>query len=330
MRTIQWTEYDRLVYTQEIGPFLPKRIFDAHCHLIHNVHHPDLAKDMPMACDPLLGEVDRPYVEQWWRALFPEARVTGLLMGMPTAHGDWRSENEFVAENARGSECPFSLLTHPAASAGELEADVMRLRPAGLKPYMCFVQGKPPEDAAITDMIPESQLAVADAHGLAVTLHVARARGMADPDNLTDIARLTRDFPRCRFILAHCGRCFITPNMEAALEHLPVAENLWLDTSAVCDMGVFLHVFRRYDRTRLLFGTDLVTATGFKGSYVRLGLSWHVCTAEMVSGLKVKATFAAYENLCALLHAARFCGLDEFARQDLFFGNAKRLFGLGD
>ena len=139
------------------------------------------------------------------------------------------------------------------------------------------------------------------------------------------------DYPSCRFVLAHCGRCFITPNMDAALEELPVAENLWLDTSAVCDMGVFLHLLKRYDRSRIVFGTDLVTATGFRGSYVRLGMSWHACTADMVArtgGMPDKTTFAAYESLCALCHAMRFTRLTEQERRDIFLDNAATLFGL--
>jgi tetratricopeptide (TPR) repeat protein len=70
--------------------------------------------------------------------------------------------------------------------------------------------------------------------------------------------RLIKEYPNCQFILAHCGRCFISPNMKDALEGLPIAENLWIDTSAVCDTGVFLELFSRCDISRILFGTDLV------------------------------------------------------------------------
>jgi predicted TIM-barrel fold metal-dependent hydrolase len=323
-----WTETDRQIYDTEIRPWLPDRLFDAHTHLIDNALHPRLAETMPLALDPMLGNIDLPRLEAWWRMLFPEAQVSGLLMAFPTEDVDVAAENAFVARSAEGTPHRFSLMTRPETPAADLEAEVLRWRPAGLKPYLVFARRPDPENAALRDLIPEEQLDVADRHGLAVTLHVAKARGMADPDNLRDIARLVHDFPRCQFILAHCGRCFIAANMEAALEALPVEENLWLDTSAVCDTGVFLHLFRRYDPTRLIFGTDLVTAAGFRGTYTPLGRSWHVITAAQVSGLEARPTFAAYENLRALLLAARHCGWTDRMREDLFYNNAARLFGL--
>ena len=328
MRRVTLTEQDRFIYEHEIRPFLPERLFDAHAHLLRCECHLHLDEELPLTRDPALAPVDLAYLEEWWRALFPDAEVQGLVMGTPTKSGDVEAENRFVAEEVQDTGNRFSILVRPQTPVENLEATIRQLRPAGLKPYMAFTGLDAPNEAGITDLIPEAQLALANEHRLAVTLHVAKPGGMADANNLDDIGRLVRDFPQCAFILAHCGRCFIAPNMETALERLPVAENLWIDTSAVCDLGVFLHLFQRYDRTRVLFGTDLVTATGFRGTYARLGLSWHVCTQGMVSGLEPKATFAAYENLAALLRAARFCGWSEAAIRDLFHENAGRLFGL--
>jgi glutamate-1-semialdehyde 2,1-aminomutase len=154
---------------------------------------------------------------------------------------------------------------------------------------------------------------------------------MADPDNLADISRLINQFPKVQFILAHCGRSFITPNMAAALDALPVAENLWIDTSAVCETGVFLELFSRYDLSRILFGSDLVFASAFRGNYIRLGMSWHGVTPRDVAqniGLESRATFAIYENMRALFHAARFCHVSEDNIQNIFYNNASGLFKL--
>lgn len=333
MRQVRLTDNDKFIYENEIRPFLPERIFDAHCHLMFDEFHPGLDETMPFTRDPMLRNVDLAHAETWWQALFPDAHVAGLLMGTPTQACDWKGENEAVAENVSGSRHRLSIMTHPETPPSELESEILRLKPSGLKPYMVFVGSREPNSASITDLIPETQIALANRHRLSITLHVAKPRGMADPENLRDLTRLVRDYPNCNFILAHCGRCFITPNMEAVLEKLPVADNLWLDTSAVCDIGVFTSLLGGYDRTRLLFGTDLVTATGFRGSYVRLGTSWHACTPEMVArpgGLEAKATFAAYESLCALCHAAKFCRLSEQDLADIFFNNAAGLFNLGD
>ncbi|MBI2433854.1 MAG: amidohydrolase family protein [Candidatus Hydrogenedentes bacterium] len=322
MRNVQLTEFDLEIYEREIRPLLPEQVFDAHCHLLINQFHPRLAETLPLALDPLLNEVDLPWLEAWWRALFPGIEVSGMLMGFPTLDVDMAGENGMVARSANEKGWPFALLVRPEMPAVDLERDIQSLNPSVLKPAQ----------ASITDMLPEEQIALADKYGLAVMLHVSKPRGMADAENLDDITRLIRDYPHCQFILAHCGRCFIPPNMDDALKRLPAAENLWLDTSAVCDIGVFLSLFSRYDRSRILFGTDLVTAAAFRGSYVRLGMSWHVCTDAMVAragGMAAKSTFAAYESLCALCYAVRFLGLSEAERWDLFFQNAAQLYRAG-
>lgn len=331
MRKMCLTEVDEFVYNKEIRPFLPQQIFDVHAHLLKEESHPHLEELKTWAKDPLLYNVDMSNLEQWWRALFPHSTVNGLIMGLPTRDCNIKAENRFVSQSITGKSNRFAILTSPEQRPDKLEREISKLKPAGLKPYLFFAQVDDHQLAHITDFIPEAQIALADQYGLSITLHVSRPRGMADPDNLEQISYLVHQYPRCNFILAHCGRCFITPNMEDALDKLPVAENLWLDTSAVCDIGVFINLFNRYDRTKILFGTDLVTPTGFRGTYVRFGMSWGACTAEMVSrpgGQKIRATFAVYENLRALLHGARFCKLSQTDIENIFYDNAAILFNL--
>jgi len=332
MRELRLSPDDRIIYEEEIKPLLPPRIFDAHSHLLINRFHPRLSETMPIACDPMLGDVDLPWLRTWWKALLPDADVGGMIMGFPTADVDINGENQFVAEAGREADLPFALMVSPDMDPDKLEADIKQLKPAVLKPYMCFVRNTEPSSASVTDLIPETQLALADKHGLAVMLHVAKPRGMADPDNLKGISRLITAYPNCQFILAHCGRCFITPNMESTLDHLPRADNLWLDTSAVCDLGAFMTLLSRYDRSKILFGSDLVTAAAFRGSYARLGMGWHLLTAEMTArkgGTPDRSTFAAYESLAALCHALKFCALNEEERCGIFYNNAAKLFNLG-
>lgn len=330
-REIHLTEHDRVIYEEEIRPFLPARIIDAHTHLIQNRFHPRIEETMPLALDPMLGDVDMARMKAWWRALLPDSEVSGMLMGFPTADVDIDSENRFVAESATAAGMPFAMMVRPDMDLEVLESDIRRLRPNVLKPYMCFVKNTEPATASITELIPEGQIALADKYGLAIMLHVAKARGMADEENLRDITRLVSSYPNCNFILAHCGRCFIIPNMEITLRALPRARNLWLDTSAVCDLGVFMTLLRGYDRSKVLFGTDLVTAAAFRGSYARLGMSWHLLTSDMVArpkGMPDRSTFAVYESLAALCHAMRFCGISEQERNGIFHDNAVNVYKL--
>ena len=329
MRQLTLTDDDRQIYQTEIAPWLPARIFDAHTHLLINRCHPQMAETLPFGEEALLRDVDLPWLQHWWETLLPGIDLRGMVMGYPTKDVLMAEENREVATQCAPAGYPFAWLVKPSDDLGQLEADIQQYRPAVLKPYMCFVEGKPMNDSDITDLIPEGQLTLADKYGLAVMLHVAKPEGMGDAGNLRDIARLSAAYPNCQFILAHCGRCFITPNAEKMVAELPRAENLWMDTSAVCDAGVFLTVLKHYDRTKIMYGSDLVTAVGFRGNYVRMGLSWHCCTDGMVErqgGMAHRSTFAAYENLAALCFAMRFLELDAPAREAIFYGNGERLF----
>ncbi len=263
--------------------------------------------------------------------MFPDSSVHGLIMGTPLYDCDLESENTFVAESIRNKRDRFSMMVKPQMSIQKLESMINTYTPSGLKPYLVHALISDKQNARITDFITEEQLHLADNYGLCITLHVSKPQGMADQENLQDISRLINQYPKVQFILAHCGRCFIAPNMATALDVLPVAENLWIDTSAVCDMGVFMELFSRYDLSRILFGSDLASATAFRGSYVRLGRSWHIVTPQLIAregGLESRATFAIYENLSALFQAARFCNVSESDIQNIFYNNSARLFKL--
>ena len=93
---------------------------------------------------------------------------------------------------------------------------VRRHRFAGLKPYRSFASD--PANCRIADYFPEAQMEVADHHRLAVTLHMAKFDGIADPENLADLADLTRRYPHIRWILAHCARAFNPYTLESSTQ----------------------------------------------------------------------------------------------------------------
>ncbi|MFI4910281.1 MAG: amidohydrolase family protein [Sedimentisphaeraceae bacterium JB056] len=321
-------EIDDFIYKNEILDFLPCKIFDSHSHLSDEKFHPNFFSLVSVSKYSLLKNTNYSKLKKWWLMLFPEVEVSGLVMGMPTAGCDTVGINNWVAsEVSSDSRSRFSILVTPEMTTGCLEEQVVRLKPAGLKPYMCFADLVNQDNASICEMIPEYQIAIADRYGLAITLHLAKPTGMADAKNLEDIQRLVKKYPNCNFILAHCGRCFITPYMRQAIGRLPKADNLWIDTSAVCDIGVFEELFNGFDRKKILFGTDLVLASGFRGSYVRVGAGWDSIIIDPYDNSS-KATFLAYENLCAFCHAARFCGLNSEELEDIFYNNAAGLFNL--
>ncbi len=113
MRTIALTDDDRLIYEREIRPWLPGRIFDAHTHLLINDCHPDLAETAFLGDDPLLCDVDLPWLREWWKVLFPDVSIQGMVMGYPTVDVKMAEENRIVAAQCTPENYPFAWLVKP-------------------------------------------------------------------------------------------------------------------------------------------------------------------------------------------------------------------------
>lgn len=329
MKAFKRNSDDIFIYNHEIRPYIPEKIFDAHSHLSNREFH-NLPTDAGNT-ETCFYDVGISDLRSSWELLLPDSEVNGLVMGTPIYNCDLEAENRFVAHSINDGVNRFSIMTKPQMPPDYLINEIETLKPSGFKPYLVHALVEDKQNARITDFITEEQLDVANNYGLCVTLHVSKPRAMADPENLTDISWLIKQYPNTQFILAHCGRSFIGTNMADALDTLPVAENLWIDTSAVCDTGVFLELFSRYDLSRILYGSDLVDAAAFKGNYIGLGMSWHIATPQLFAragGLESRATFAIYENLRALFRAARFCKISENDIQNIFYNNAANLFKL--
>ena len=128
--------------------------------------------------------------------------------------------------------------------------------------------------ARICDFLPESLIEVAHHKKLAITMHLAKPTGPADPDNQRDLARYTREYPNAQWILAHCARSFNSFMMEEAIHFLCDLPNIWYDTSAVNDLYAHYLLMKHEDRKRVMFGSDNVVAGCARGKYITYGRAW--------------------------------------------------------
>ncbi len=320
---IEYRQQDSDIYNERIKPFLPGKIFDTHAHLLLDEYHPNLFELNPITKIEGLHDIDAEKLKAWWKELFPGVDVSGMIMGFPTKCCDLKNINKSVSKQAKQNGYPFVMMVHPQDSPVDMERSAKETNAVALKPYMVFVEKTNFKDCAITDMIGEEQLEIADEYGLAVILHVSRPQGMADKRNLAELRYLSRKYQNCQFILAHCGRCFIGINAKKMIRDLTQADNIWIDTSAVCDSAVFIHLLRDFRLDRILFGSDLVTAAGFRGSYIKFADQWK-------NYLDDACTFELYENLCSLLEGAEICQLGKYDLCNIFYNNAAKLFNLED
>ncbi|MCE5251715.1 aminotransferase class III-fold pyridoxal phosphate-dependent enzyme, partial [bacterium] len=322
-----FNELDRAV-AGEISSFLPDRIFDSHAHLWRvadwEAPKPNIFTDGP---DEVTIDV--------WRACIGrqvgESRlVGGLFIAVPMCAID--PANGFLAdqlENEPGSrglicvspgypkEKAISLLQHPAI--------------AGFKPYHTFSAEVPTFQSSIAGYLPEWVWELADERGLVITLHLVRDRALADSGNQREIREMCRKYPRARLILAHAARGFHAPNTVEGISSLRGIENVWFDTSAVCESSALAAILDEFGPRRLLWGSDFCVSE-MRGRCVTAGDGFVWLSDETISwdGLSPAChpTLVGLESLRALREAADICCLDDGDIRDIFCDNALRLLGI--
>jgi glutamate-1-semialdehyde 2,1-aminomutase len=210
--------------------------------------------------------------------------------------------------------------------------EVRRLGLSGLKPYHVQSNMKPTWDAEIPEYLPEEQVKVAHEEGLWITLHVVKARAVADPGNQHWIRHYATTYPNMRLVLAHAGRGFNPYHTIEGLKALKGLPNLWCDSSVVTEVGACEAVIEVLGHERLLFGSDFPDSH-LRGRLVAIGdgfisLQEDTVNWESVSFTPLQPVFTGLESLRVLKQAAWHRGLTDNQVEDVFFNNARRLMGL--
>ena len=322
-KKFETTDFDREIWASELEDFVPKRVFDAHSHIWN---------------ESCAGSADCPYsglrynagfdeLDAWNRQLFPGRELDCLLLGTPIPGCDFQKVHAFMAaEAAKSPHHLASTCVGPTLPPEELDAAIRKYRFTGLKPYRLFAAD--PANCRITDYLPEPLIEVAETHKLAVTLHMARFHGIADPVNQQDLRMLTAKYPHVRWILAHCARAFNSFTLEKSIFILRDLPNIWYDTSAVCDVRSHYLLMKHEKIERLMFGTDNIVAGGGHGKYVTWGRGWQFFSAKEQPHCVSDSTLVVYEQLRAQKQAADMAGLSPEDIEKLFHVNAEKFFGI--
>jgi glutamate-1-semialdehyde 2,1-aminomutase len=114
------------------------------------------------------------------------------------------------------------------------------------------------------------------------------------------------------------------------IDSLRGLENVWFDTSAVTEAGAFEAIVEMIGHDRLLYGSDFYISH-MRGRCVAIGDSFHWFYAEDMGLEEKHATLqpvlVGLESLRSLRLAARRLKLSDTQVENLFYGNAARLFG---
>lgn len=331
------TDLDRRIWADELDEFVPLEIYDVHTHLYRWAFYqaPDRETSSYRA---FLGDE---YAEATWQladeidaALMPRRKVHRLSFGFPFAtHTDFDASNQFVADQVSVDPRSAALmLVHPSWSGDEVERRVRERGFKGLKPYRFYSVTGDAVQCAITDFLPEHQIAVADRLGLVIMMHLGKRDAIADPDNLRDLQRLTDKYPNAKWILAHCARSYAAWPIETAASVLRQLPNVWFDTSSVCETDAMDALWSTVGFDRVMYGSDDIPVGVVRGKYVAFGRAWAFLSESNhrlnLSHCDGRMTFVRYEQLRAMRRAARRLGMTDEQRRALFHDIAARLLAL--
>lgn len=323
-----WTveECDLEFFAQHLDGFLPQRIFDAHCHLYRTV---DFAK-IPALAAAGPDEVSWNCFLEHMAVLTPGREYAGLAFPFPAVGVDCAGGNTFLAgELAQHALLRGSMMVTPDMDPEFVRETVRKHGFRGLKCYHLFARTQPTFDAAVEAYLPEEHVRIAHEEGLAITLHMVRARAIADPVNQESIARLARKYPNAKWILAHAARGFNPHHTIEGIGALQGLGNIWCDTSAVTEAGAFEAIVRTLGVDRLLYGADF-PVTHIRGRCVAIGDSFLWLSADNTNfgaaHAAVKPVLIGLESIRALKQACWNLHLTDAEVERVFWQNGAELF----
>ena len=333
MQDWNFSEYSHET-AQELSCFLPDNIFDAHAH----------PGDKAM-CDTkrisILKELPEDIGISAWREftslITGKQRLKGgLFFALPLFDEDTDIRkacldantsllSDLYSSGEKDSRC--SLLVSPLMQPEDVEEHLKAGLIAGFKPYMnlapdCDI------NSDILDFVPKWSLELANQNELVITLHIQKYAALNDPANIEQVHEICRDYPRLKIILAHCGCSFNVYNTLKGAVHYADIENLYFDTSAVCEVIALTHMLKLFPQEKFMWGTDFPISVR-NGRFVGLGNGVFSLQNNTVQGGRLPEDLQlmchGLESLRAFVFAAIEAGLSDKQMENIFFNNAAEL-----
>ncbi len=334
MPLVELNDLDRRIWEQELAGFVPARIFDVHTHIYRWAFYTAPDKEQSSYRNFVTAQCEEAswqLLDECDRLLMPDRQVSRLAFPFPFAeHCDFEASNQFVAEQV-ASDPPSGalMLVRPEMTADQIRAAVRQRGFLGLKPYRFYSQTGDTVNCRITDFLPEHQIEVAHDLGLLIMMHLSRRDAIGDEQNLADLARLTKTYPRAKWILAHCARSYAAWPIERAGKRLAELPNVWFDTSSVCESDAIEALIRTVGAGRVMYGSDDVPVGVLRGKYIAFGYGWAYLSPTNhslnLTHCDPRMTFTRYEQLRAMRQAALRVGLSKQQIGGLFFDTAAEL-----
>jgi len=322
------TARDTELFVRHLASFVPPDPFDAHAHLYPlatvGVDFPD---ELRPARNAVVGMTDYQRSTGAWMG--DRCPRRGLFFGLPSSpRVDVRDANRHVvSEVAAHPESRCLLLVRPDDDPAAVEAEIRATSAIGFKVYHTFARRADTPNAELDEYLPQWVWELAHAGGLVIMLHLVKPRALADVQNQSTLRANLQKWTGAKLILAHAARGFCARHTVEGIAALVSFDNVFFDTSAICEADALLAVLRTFGAQRLLFGTDFPVSS-MRGRCVSVGDRFVWLTEENVrwpSSPDEQPTLVGIESLLALQQAARLAGLGDADVERIFRDNARDL-----
>ncbi|MCC6239306.1 MAG: amidohydrolase family protein [Phycisphaerales bacterium] len=323
---------DAEFFDRELRSFVPPGAFDAHAHLYtFPGTFPPSEYKVANAQDGIMSvQAYQQFTSAWMGDRYPR---NGLFFGVPTPTTDRPNENKFVADQVR--KLPGSralMVVHPKDDPAQIERTVREEGFVGFKVYHCYADRPDSFNAATGEFLSEWMWELANKHGLGIMLHMVRPRALSDEDNQKYIQSHCRKYPNARLILAHAARGFCARHTVFGIESLRGLDNVFFDSSAICEPEAFQAIIQTMGTQRLMFAMDFPVCN-MRGRCVSVGDSFFWMYQDNVDWKserkgEVLPMLIGIESLLALQVACQQLRLSDPDIERLFGGNARQLLGL--
>jgi uncharacterized protein len=337
----QYTEVDRRFWEEHLEEWLPRRIIDAHTHVIH-----PRFRLVPMTetmrrqywVNEVFECIDADTAEHCVRTVFPNREVRCLAFGFPDLDFDIEAGNTWLQQECARRGWHNLAVLRPQATPAQIAATLDRPGVIGVKPYYSLISANRESrdahlEASIFEFLPHPILEVLNQRHAWVTLHVPKAARLGHPDNIREIRELRHRYPDVVLVIAHLGRCYTEAHALEALPLLADDPGIYFDSSAVLNPASHRVALQFLGPERIVYGSDnpILYMRGRRQyqdrSYInRTSYPFYFNKDREPPEVESNYTLFMYEDLRAIKQACQDLGITERRQiEALFHDNAARL-----
>ncbi|QDU40111.1 3-aminobutyryl-CoA aminotransferase [Maioricimonas rarisocia] len=322
-------ESDLAFFEHKLASFVPPDAFDAHAHWYDLRHILSAAEVEPPIDRPEVGHAAMLASMRRWMG--SRLLTDGLYFPFPVRTLDCSAANRFLAnELAARPGCRGLMMIRPQDEPAEVERTLLEHAFSGFKVYHCFADRDDTFHADQSEFLPEWAWELADTHGLWITMHMVLPRALSEPANLQYIREHCLQYPAAKMVLAHAARGFNAAHTVDAIDELRGIDNVFFDTSAVCEPAAFEAIIRATGTTRLMYGSDFpISEIRGKAISVGDGFMWlYQHNVDWDSWPHGEHNLVGIESLLALQQACRTMCLADRDIERIFSTNARDQLGI--